>query len=136
MKDKINLKLMFLACMVTFFLPWFTFDASIMGYRYGYIFLKWFAVPIAIIAVYLFAGIRNKAFLVLTELSMIANLALFVITFGRWQEVCNINTGFQWKDGFYTALPTFWMAVILHVFFFIMFQMEVIKREGRNSLDF
>lgn len=130
MKGKRYLKIIFLLLLVSLFLPWFTYDAKMMGYCWGYQFLKWLAVPLIIIAGYLFVPIRNKIYLILTEVSMIANLSILVIVFGRWQEACNIVTGFQWKDGWYTALPTYWMSAALFVTFFVVFQYDLLKKRS------
>lgn len=129
MQHKKYLKIIFILSVISIFLPWFTYDANIMGYCWGYCFLKWFAVPMIIIALYLFASIDNKVFLAMAELSMVLNLVIMVFAFGRWQEVCNIVEGVQWQDGFVTALPTYWLSAVLFLVFFIVFQYDLLTCE-------
>lgn len=107
-------------------LPWFTFNARMMGYCWGYQFLKWLVVPMIIIVIYLFQE-RSKMFIVLSEVSLVSILAIYVIAFGRWQEVCNIAPGFQWDEGFHTATAGYWISVLLFAVFFVVFQLGLAK---------
>lgn len=132
MKDKAHLIGIYLLSLISVFLPWFTYNASVMGYCWGFYFLKWLALPLGMIALYLFAPKSNKAFLFLAEAGSIANLVILVIAFGKWQEVCNINSGFHWKDGLHTALPTYWISAALFLIFFAVFQADLLARWFRD----
>ena len=119
---------LYVLSVLSVFLPWFTYNARMMGYCFGYNFLKWFMIPQIIIAVYLIKRKYSTILLALTELSMVANLVTLVIAFGRWQETRNIIAGFHWEDGFRTALPTYWITVAVFFVFFILFQCVELKR--------
>lgn len=131
MKEKRLIKILFLLSVGSLALPWFTYNADVMGYCWGFYFLDLFFAPLIIIAVYLFAAVRNKPFLIITELCVIADLAIVITALARWQEVCNIIYGFHWKDGLYTALPSYWIAVALFLLFFIAFQYDLWKNRLR-----
>lgn len=122
------LNIVFLLFVCSFLLPWFTYDAQIMGYRHGYIFFSWFIIQLVIIALNLTNKIRGSVAVIVTELCLLANFAALIVAFGRWQEVCNIVGGWQWADGFYTAQPGFWIATGLSVLFFLLFQYDLWKR--------
>lgn len=122
------LNIVFLLFVCSFFLPWFTYDAQMMGYRFGYLFLGWFAIQLIIIALYLTEKIRGSFAIMITELSLLANFAALLAAFGRWQEVCNIVGGWQWNDGFYTAQPGFWISAVLSALLFMLFQYHLVKR--------
>lgn len=122
------IRIFFIVCTLSLFLPWFTYNASIMGYRFGFTFIKLFAIPLLVIGVYLFVPKANKTLLVAAEFGAAANLAVLVAAFGLWQEICNIKGGFQLLDGLHTALPGFWISALLFSLFFLLFQGEFWKR--------
>ena len=113
-------------------LPWFTFNARMMGYCWGYSFLKWMIVPFIIILIYLLQD-QSKMFGILSELSLFAIFATYVIAFGRWQEVCNISSGFQWDEGIYTATVGYWISVILFLVFSTLLQVHIFRNKNAAS---
>ena len=127
MKLKKFLRILFLLCVFSLCLPWFTYNAKMMGYRWGILFAKWYALPFVLIGIYLFKEKKSEIAALLAEISAIANLAISVVLFGRWQELCNIAAGFRWGDGFRTAQAGFWAAVGLMLVFFVAFQVEFCK---------
>ncbi len=133
MKNKGLLKALFLLAVASFLLPWFTYNARMMGYCWGFFFIKWFALPMGLTGIYLFILPERKAAAFLAELSVAANLILCLIAFGRWQEVANIAGGFHWSDGFRTAQPGFWIAAGLLLALFAVFQYEFCKLLGNGS---
>lgn len=128
MKRKMLFYGSFILFVLSIFLPWFTFNAKMMGYCWGYQFLKWLIVPLLIIVIYLFQE-QSKMFAVLSELSLIAILATYVIAFGRWQETCNIAPGFQWDEGFYTATAGYWISVLMFLSFSVVMQFMLFKKK-------
>lgn len=124
---------LYVLSVLSVFLPWFTYDAKMMGYCCGYNFLKWLLIPLIIIAAYLIKREHSTILLVFAEFSMIANLVTLVIAFGRWQETRNIITGFHWEDGFHTAMPTYWISVAIFVAFFVLFQCVVLKNRSSKK---
>ena len=127
MKLKQFLKGVFVLCVVSLCLPWFTYNAKLMGYRLGLTFVKWYALPLVLIGSYLFREKKSEIGALMAEISVIANLVISVVLFGRWQELCNIVSGFQWTDGFHTAQPGFWIAAGLMMILFAAFQVQFCK---------
>jgi len=121
MKEKKLLRILYVLSVVSIFLPWFTYNPNIMGYCWGYFFVKWFAVPQIIIGLYLFGREKIAPPAELAQVCMVGNLAVLAVALGKWQEVCNIIQGFHWEDGFHTALPTFWAAVAIFTAMLILF---------------
>ena len=107
------------------FLPWFTYNASMMGYCWGYQFLPWFLVPCFIIGLSLFKSQGNATWTFLTEVSLLTNLGLFVFALGYWQRLCNIRDGFQLMDGLHTAQGGYWLSLGLHTALFILFRVHL-----------
>lgn len=127
MKASKYLKLLFVLTLLTLCLPWFTYNAKVMGYRYGFTFIKWFLVPMIILTICLFWPRQNTTMIVLGELAQVANFTAIVCAFGLWQQMCNIKSGFHWLEGFRTAQPGYWMAMCFLVLFFLCFQIELVK---------
>lgn len=121
------LKLIYILTVVCFLLPWFSFFPEVMGYRFGYIFLPWFAIPMSILGICTFGRLNRKRRLVLGELSIIANLILLVVAVGKWMEICNISSGWDLARGVNGALPTYWISVAIFVIYSIIFQYAFIK---------
>lgn len=130
MKEKKALKIIFILSVISLFLPWFTFNAKVMGYCWGWQFLSWFVIPVVIIAAYLFASKKSMILQVLAEVGTFVNLVSLVIAFGKWEEKKNINTGFQWNDGLHTAQIGFWISAVLFLTFFVLFQYDLFKKKS------
>ena len=106
------LKILYVVCACTLFLPWFTYDSKMMGYCWGWQFLVWFLPSMAVIGLYLFMFRQHELMQHLSLLGGFVNLILLVIIFGRWQSACNIKGGINWMDGFVTATPMFWLTAL------------------------
>ncbi|MGM9521559.1 MAG: hypothetical protein ACI3VB_03690 [Oscillospiraceae bacterium] len=128
MKSDRLLKFLYLLTAAALVLPWFTYDARIMGFCWGYYFICWFFFPLLVTGVFVFCGFRSRLLCAITEACAAAELAILVMALGRWQEVCNITGGFQWADGLRTALPTYWLAVLIFLLFFAALQVQIFRR--------
>lgn len=128
MEQKKNSVGLYVLCVFSLLLPWFTYNPDVMGYCRGYAFLKWFLVPMVVIGIYLLSMKKSKAHFLLCECSLVTNLAVLVVALGRWQETCNIQSGFHWEDGFRTALPTYWISAALFLILFVVFQVESFRK--------
>ena len=128
MKNKRLLKVVFMLCVASLCLPWFTYNEKVMGYRWGLMFVKWYVLPFALAGIYIFGEKKSDLKMLLAEISVALNLAVTVVLFGRWQELCNIAAGFRWIDGFRTAQPGFWIASFLMAILFVVFQIEFCQR--------
>ncbi|MBQ8974385.1 MAG: hypothetical protein IJ072_01530 [Oscillospiraceae bacterium] len=122
MKYGLYLKICFLLSTASLFTPWFTYNAQIMGYCWGYFFIGWFLIPRVILAVRIFTPVRNKTLSILARIASVAELGLMALALGKWQEICNISGGFHWKSGLSTAQPMYWVSAGLFVVFCGAFQ--------------
>ena len=132
MNRKRVLKTLYILAVLSVFLPWFTYNPDVMGYCWGYAFLRWLLIPLMVIGIYLFSK-RSQLMILLSELSLIASLAVLVVAFGRWQEVCNIQAGFHWADGFKTAQIGYWISLGLFVTMFSWFQIDLMISALRKN---
>lgn len=131
MKASKHLKVLFVLTIVTLCLPWFTYNANVMGYRFGFSFTKWFLVPTVLMAACVFWPRRSTGIMILGELAHLGNFASLILALGLWQQVCNIKAGFHWIEGIRTAQPGYWVAVGFFVLFFACFQVELLNRKGK-----
>lgn len=120
-----SLKGLYILAVGSLFFPWFTYNASMMGYCWGYQFLPCFLLPCCIIGISLFQQKRKALWMFLTEVSMVADLGLFVYALGYWQRLCNIRDGFQLLDGLHTAQGSYWLSLGLHTALFILYQVHL-----------
>ncbi len=109
-------------------LPWFTYDAKMMGYCWGFRFLHWMAVPMAATALYVFSIEKKTIKAILAEISTVVNLGILVIAFGRWQEFSNIVEGFQWNDGLHTATVGYWISAVSFLTLFVLLQWDIMMK--------
>ena len=128
-----HLKALFFLTLVTFCLPWFTYNANVMGYRHGIVFLKWFLIPMLMLALCLFWPKKSVAMIILGELVQIVNFAELACALGLWQQVCNIKSGFQWLEGIRTAQPGYWAAVCFFVLLFLNYQVELFNDDRKEA---
>lgn len=133
MKATKRLKALFVLTLLTLCLPWFTYNAGVMGYRYGFAFLKWFLPPVVVLAICMFWPKRSNIVIVFGELAQTANFVALVCALGMWQQVCNIKSGFHWLEGIRTAQPGYWVAFGFFVIFFVCFQIELIKGASKSE---
>lgn len=117
------------------FLPWFTYNASIMGYCWGFQFLLFFLIPFCISGLYLFRFRSSLLWSVLCQVSVLADLGILVHILGYWQKYRNIRDGFQLSDGLHTAQIGFWLAVGLHIAFLIMVNVSLLRRNGTGEVS-
>ena len=131
------LKLVYLLSVLSLCLPWFTFNAKIMGYRFGFVFWAWFVQYIVVVGAVLFTQgmYTGKLALWAAEVSAFLNLGALVDVAGRWMEVCNIKGGFHLREGISAAQPGYWVSAVLFVLFFLLFQYHLWKtlRERRRQ---
>lgn len=125
------LKLLYLLSAVTIFLPWFTYRPEIMGYCWGYAFLGWLLPPMAVVAAALFKPSAGRLLCALGGLCAVLQLAVVLLAMGFWQDVRNIQAGFHWTGS--TALPGYWLAVLLFFVFCIAFETEAVKGFRSNT---
>lgn len=125
------LNLLYILTIVCFFLPWFSFFPEVMGYRFGFIFLQWFAVPMIILGFCTFGRLNRKIRFVLGELSIIAYLSLLVVAVGKWMELCNLNNGWDFRHGIKGALPTYWITVAVFIIYAVVFQCTFLKKNNK-----
>jgi len=129
MKSKPVLIVSFVLLLLSIFLPWFTYNPKVMGYCWGFQFVHLWLVPVIIIGIYVFWK-STAAMFVLCELSLIAILGSYIVAFGRWQEMCNIITGFQWKDGLHTATVGYWLS--LGIFLLLVVLLQIDRRKANH----
>ena len=121
--DKI---LFYLACGCVF-LPWFTWDAQMMGYCWGFDFILELAIPLFIIALFLYSESRSKLLVLITELSAALLVAFTVIAAGKWQDSFNMVTG--WNFNLEPILPTYWISLVVFILLFIAVQFRVFQKK-------
>ena len=121
--DKI---LFYLACGCVF-LPWFTWDTQMMGYCWGFDFILELAIPLFIIALFLYSESRSKLLVLITELSAALLVAFTVIAAGKWQDSFNMVTG--WNFNLEPILPTYWISLVVFILLFIAVQFRVFQKK-------
>lgn len=126
-------KVLYLLTVLTLFLPWFTYNARVMGYRFGFAFLKWFAVPMVFLALSLFSPGRNRFMIILAELAHLGNFAALFCALGFWQQVCNIKSGFHLLEGLKTAQVGYWIAVVSFSALFVSYQIELVRGTANGT---
>lgn len=119
-KSENALRGIYVLTILSLLLPWFTYNASIMGYCWGYLFLSYFLIPILISGLYLFRFRGNLIWGFLCRICAVVNLGILIYALGHWQTLCNIRDGFQLMDGLRTAQSGFWLAAVFHISFFVM----------------
>ncbi len=125
MKIKLAQKAVYVLSALSVFLPWFTYNPQVMGYRWGFMFLPWMAVPVVVTGFYVFARGRRLPLVILAEISTTLNIAILAVAFGGWQEFANIAPGFQWSDGFHTATFGYWVSALLFLTQFVLLQVDI-----------
>ena len=121
--DKI---LFYLACGCVF-LPWFTWDAQMMGYCWGFDFILELAIPLFIIALFLYSESRSKLLIFITKLSVALLVAFTVIAAGKWQDSFNMVTG--WNFNLEPILPTYWISLAVFILLFIAVQFRIFQKK-------
>ena len=119
-----------MAC-ICIFLPWFSWNPRVTGYCWGFNFILGLAVPLLIIAFYLFAGSDSGWLTVLTEISAALMVAVVILAAGSWQHVFNIVGG--WKLSMRPILPTYWVSLAVYVLLFAALQVSIIKKSKKSG---
>lgn len=96
-------------------LPWFTYNAKVMGYCWGWEFLPYMLVPYIIMALGLFKRQSSRTLHTASVLCGAINTAIIAAAPGCWQIMHNITGAFLWTEGLQTALPAYYTTVVLHV---------------------
>ncbi len=121
--DKI---LFYLACACVF-LPWFTWNAKVMGCCWGFDFILALAPPLFVIAFYLYTRPRSKWLIALTELCAVLPIVTAILAVGYWQELRLMSSG--WKFSLKPVLPGWWAALVRLVRLFLAVQVKIYPRE-------
>lgn len=121
--DKI---IFYLACACVF-LPWFTWNAKVMGCCWGFDFILALAPPLFVIAFYLYTRPRNKWLIALTELCAALLVAVPILAVGYWQELRLMSSG--WKFSMEPVLPGWWAALAMFALLFGVVQVKIFRRE-------
>ena len=137
MKKKTGLFVFYILQIVSLFLPWFTYNAKVMGYCWGTQYIIYFLIPIILVGIYLFSVRIRIVHVIFAEFGAIMNIILLVLIFGTWQEGRNIVAGFRWGDGFRTAQLGFWVAAACSVVMFVLLQYNVFlsSKPALDTLD-
>lgn len=117
-----------MAC-ICIFLPWFSWNPRMTGYCWGFNFILGLALPLLVIAFYLFAGRGSGWFAVLTEISAVLMVAVVIFAAGSWQHVFNIAGG--WKLSMKPILPTYWFSLVVYILLFAALQMSIFKKASK-----
>lgn len=131
MKEKTGIFIPYVCMVISLFLPWFTYDARMMGYCWGTQYVLYFLIPLVLVGLYLFSAKSNWLHIILAEFGAVMNLVLLVLIFGTWQEGRNIVAGFHWRDGFETAQPAFWCAAASGLCVFAFLQQHIFRKKER-----
>ena len=133
MKKKAALKTIYIFSCISVFLPWFTYNAKMMGYCWGFRFIPMLFVPLLLTGIFTFSCKHRDLFAVLAEISSAINIVILIFIFGRWQQYSNIIAGFQWADGFRTATPAYWLSALQFLLLFIFVQIVSIADRHNKS---
>lgn len=119
-------KILFCMACVCIFLPWFSWNPRVMGYCRGLSFIPELALPMIIIALYLFAGSRSARLAVLAEISAVVMVSVVISAVGFWQQVFNMVGGF--KLSMKPILPTYWFSLAVYVLLFAALQVRIFRK--------
>lgn len=110
---------------LSLFLPWFTWDADMMGYCFGFHFVLFLAVPWLTLGVYLWSESVGRVFSAIAEFCAVALVDIVVLTIGGWQKLSNICS--HWRFQLAPVLPGYWLALALFIALFIATQFKIFK---------
>lgn len=129
------LKILFVLSVLSLWLPWFTFNAKMTGYRYGVMFWPWFVQYIVLVGAALFSngvGRRPVAGWVAVS-SALLNLCAMVAAAGKWMERANIDGGFHLWTGLRTARAGYWISAALFLGVFLLLGYHLLSRKNKND---
>lgn len=93
-------------------MPWFTFDAQIMGYYWGAGTIPWTLIPAGYIVFYARHGSLGAGSDILWELSLLSFPATYLYTFFTWPIQSNITGEINVSTSMCTATPFFWFSLL------------------------
>ena len=111
-------------------LPWFTWDAHMMAYCWGFDFILELAIPLFIIALFLYSESGSKLLLILTELSALLLVVFTILAVGTWQNSFYMLTG--WNFDLEPILPTYWISLTVFILLFIAVQFHILKKKNKH----
>lgn len=123
--DKFD-KIVFCMSCICVFLPWFTWDAKMMGFCWGFDFILLLALPLFEIAFYLFSESNSKRLAVFTEACAVSLLVIMILAVGCWQSSFHIIQ--NWNFNLEPVLPTYWISLTIFVLLFIMLQIRIFRK--------
>lgn len=129
------LKILFVLSVLSLWLPWFTFNANMMGYRYGIMFWPWFVQYIVLVGAALFSnsvGRRPVAGWV-AAVSALLNLCAVVAAAGKWMERANIDGGFHLRTGLRGAQVGYWISAALFLGVFLLLVSHLRKTRSEQN---
>ena len=127
MSEKKRIKILFVLCVVTLVLPWFTYSARMMGYCWGAEFYAFFLLPMLLIGHSLFGRGTEAPRNVLGVFGCVGDIGALIYAVGIWQERHNIRGGFFFMDGVRTATVCFWITAALHLLLFAAVSVSALK---------
>lgn len=123
---KFSDKIVFYLACACVFLPWFTWNAKVMGYCWGFDFILALAPPLFVTAFYLYARPHNIWLIALTELCAVLPIVTAILAVGYWQELRLMSSG--WKFSLKPVLPGWWAALAMFVLLFGLVQFEIFRK--------
>lgn len=120
-------KIIFCLACVCVFLPWFTWNARVMGYCWGFDFILELAVPLFVIAFFLFSDSRNKILIIVTELCSVLLLVFTVLAIGMWQKYFFMAS--SWKFDIEPVMPTYWISLSVYILLFSAVQFRAFPKK-------
>jgi len=102
-------KMLFVLSAASLVLPWFTYNAEIMGYCFGSEFYVYFVAPMVMLWLALF----GKGHVLLGIFGAMTNIAILVYALGGWMKIHNISSEFMLIEGIHTSVFGFWVSFVL-----------------------
>ena len=127
MKNVSFAKILFYLASGCEFLPWFTWDAQMMGYCWGLDFILELAIPLFISALFLYSESRSKLLVFLTEICALLLVAFTILAAGKWQD--SFNMVMRWNFDLEPILPTYWISLSVFILLFSAVQFRVIQKK-------
>ena len=115
----------YLACGCVF-LPWFTWDAQMMGYCWGFDFILELAIPLFVIALFLYSESESKLLVLITEICALLLVAFTILAAGSWQY--SFHIGMSWNFDLEPILPTYWISLSVFILLFVVIQLSIFQK--------
>ena len=98
-----------------------------MGYCWGFDFIIELAIPLFIIAAFLYSESKSKLFVFITEICALLLVTFTILAVGKWQNSFYMATG--WDFDLEPVLPTYWVFLSVFILLFIAVQFRIFKQE-------